>query len=886
MRPILLSFGCFGPYRAAQCVDFDALRSRGLFLICGDTGAGKTVLLDAMCCALYGRACSEKRGELPDLRCRAALDDEKTFVRLEMAHQGRVYRITRELRITRGGRPVEQDFCQVFTSGAWESVLPSPTPRKLNQYIQELLGLDYRQFRQIVMLPQGQFEDFLVAKSGDKEEILKIIFHASRWTEAAQEVKRRAEAENARLQQESDALRARLAQYGCDTPEALGESIAKEKDALQALEASLEQAKAARLQAEARFTQADKAADAFSALEKREQALKELDAQEERWAREQALLALAEAAGRLEPEYQSFIRLESEARAAAESMAAAEAAEKSAENAMSRLRARREKHAAEQPRHEARRRLLSAMEAARPAYETLDAKRAACQAAQAAQTAAETEQSRAAARLTQRVNAWMAQSQTRDELAARLLSARAAWDKHAAHRLAAALRPGDRCPVCGQTVAEPPQTPEGQSSRVTEAELDDMNRRLTAAGQAVQAAYEARQAAEKADVAAREARANAQTALAARRAEYESAMKNTLPGIENAGALDAKMAETRAALSAFEAEKEAIAASEALALADWGEKKGRLDAARKAKAQSEQAAQAARARLNQLAAESGFATVAALRAARLGEEERQARLLALHRYEAERQAARREYETQREVLRDVPRPDIMRLQSEKQAAQDAEAQALLNLMETRRQAEAMEALLADVLPQRQRLDEEKARADADLLFAQRLSPRSGVSLSMYVLGAMFGSVLAVANRLLEGVHGGRYQLRRTNERVGSAMQRGLDLMVLDGYNGQLRAAGTLSGGEKFLVSLSLAIGLSTVVQAQSGAMRLEIMLIDEGFGTLDQASIGDALDMLESLREGSGLVGVISHVERLAETIPTRIEVLKSEQGSTLKLRL
>lgn len=886
MRPILLSFGCFGPYREAQCVDFDALRSRGLFLICGDTGAGKTVLLDAMCCALYGRACSEKRGELLDLRCRAASEDEKTFVRLEMAHQGQVYRITRELHITRGGRPVEQDFCQRFTSGAWESVLPSPTPRKLNQFIQELLGLDYRQFRQIVMLPQGQFEDFLVAKSGDKEEILKIIFHASRWTEAAQEVKRRAEAENARLQKESDALRARLAQYGCDTPEALGELIAREKDALQALEATLEQAKAARLEAEARFAQADKAADAFAALEKREQALKELDAQKEKWAREQALLALAEAAGRLEPEYQAFIRLESEARATAESMAAAETAEKSAENAMARVRARREKHAAELPGHEARRALLSAMEAARPAYETLDAKRTACRSAQAAQTAAEDEQSRAAARLTQRVNAWMAQSQTRDELAARLLSARAAWDKHAAHRLAAALRPGDRCPVCGQVVAELPQTPEGLSSRVTEAELDDMNRRLTAAGQAVQAAYEARQAAEKADVAAREALAVAQTALAARRAEYESAMKNTMPGIENAQALGKQMAEARAALSAYEAEKEAIAASEALALADWGEKKGRLEATKKAQAQSEQAAQAAQARLDQLASESGFATVAALRAARLGEEERQARLLALHRYEAERQAAQREFEAQREALRGVPRPDIIRLQSEKQAAQDAEAQALLDLMEKRRRVEAMEALLADVLPQRQRLDDEKAQADANLLFAQRLSPRSGVSLSMYVLGAMFGSVLAVANRLLKGVHGGRYQLQRTNERVGSAMQRGLDLMVLDGYNGQLRAAGTLSGGEKFLVSLSLAIGLSTVVQAQSGAMRLEIMLIDEGFGTLDQASIGDALDMLESLREGSGLVGVISHVERLAETIPTRIEVLKSEQGSTLRLRL
>ena len=176
-------------------------------------------------------------------------------------------------------------------------------------------------------------------------------------------------------------------------------------------------------------------------------------------------------------------------------------------------------------------------------------------------------------------------------------------------------------------------------------------------------------------------------------------------------------------------------------------------------------------------------------------------------------------------------------------------------------------------------------ADEDLEFANRLMGRSGISLQRYVLGVMLGSITREANRLLESVHGGRYQLYRTDEIAGSGRKGGLELEVLDRRSGQRRSVTTLSGGEKFLAALSLAIGLSAVVQAQGTGVQLEAMFIDEGFGSLDDASIDDALEVLQGVQRAHGLVGIISHVQRLAETIPSRLEIAKSGGGSRCVLR-
>jgi len=145
---------------------------------------------------------------------------------------------------------------------------------------------------------------------------------------------------------------------------------------------------------------------------------------------------------------------------------------------------------------------------------------------------------------------------------------------------------------------------------------------------------------------------------------------------------------------------------------------------------------------------------------------------------------------------------------------------------------------------------------------------------------MLTSVTVEANRLLKNVHDGRYQLCRTLEGSGRSRKAGLELEVFDGYSGEKRGVAGLSGGEKFLVSLALSLGLSSVVQSQSGGIKIDTMFIDEGFGGLDSSSISDALNILSSVKGSKRLVGIISHVQLLKETIEASITVQKDRNGS------
>lgn len=168
-------------------------------------------------------------------------------------------------------------------------------------------------------------------------------------------------------------------------------------------------------------------------------------------------------------------------------------------------------------------------------------------------------------------------------------------------------------------------------------------------------------------------------------------------------------------------------------------------------------------------------------------------------------------------------------------------------------------------------------------FAKKLRGDSGIGLQRYVLAILFQQVIGEANRMLGKVHGGRYHLYRSDDK-GKGNKRGLELKVYDNRRPDTegRSVSMLSGGEKFLVSLALSIGMSTV--AQKGGVQIEALFIDEGFGTLDDSSIHDAMEVLESVRRSSGMIGIISHVQLLESNIPTHLEVVKSGSGSCLRM--
>lgn len=154
-------------------------------------------------------------------------------------------------------------------------------------------------------------------------------------------------------------------------------------------------------------------------------------------------------------------------------------------------------------------------------------------------------------------------------------------------------------------------------------------------------------------------------------------------------------------------------------------------------------------------------------------------------------------------------------------------------------------------------------------------------LETYVQQSFFDRIIDRANTRLMVMTGGQYELKRRMEASDLRSQTGLELDVVDHYNGSLRSVRTLSGGESFKASLALALGLSDEVQSTAGGIRLETMFVDEGFGSLDEDSLQQALHALGSLSEGNRLVGLISHVGELKQKIDRQIVVTKERSGGS-----
>ena len=159
---------------------------------------------------------------------------------------------------------------------------------------------------------------------------------------------------------------------------------------------------------------------------------------------------------------------------------------------------------------------------------------------------------------------------------------------------------------------------------------------------------------------------------------------------------------------------------------------------------------------------------------------------------------------------------------------------------------------------------------------------TGINLERFVLGALLDAVTEKANLRLMEMSGNRYELlRKRGERSDGRKKAGLDLEVFDANTGRARPAATLSGGETFLASLSLALGLADVVQEYAGGVHLDAMFIDEGFGSLDSESLDLAMKTLQELKGQNRLIGLISHVGGLEERIPAKLRVTKTQTGST-----
>lgn len=754
MTPVYLEVCAFGPYLERQTLDFAPLNEAGLVLVHGETGAGKTALLDAITYALYGSSSGGQRGALETMRSLGAPDDRPTLVEFAFALQGRQYRFSRSVSVRRKRTgtlevSVSQNAYWLDAAGVYQPYFENPKQKDLAEKARELIGLDHEQFCQVMILPQGKFEQLLVARSDEKESVLVSLFHAGRWQQAAQRMCEQARAEKQALTLEKNVIDTILAGLGCTDAAQLEEKLQQTKESLTQQELTCRETavklKELRLQLE------------------QEKQLEELFLKEQQLAKTIAQLAAHDL--QQEGERLRLARLAEPLAAIATRMEERETEFRRRRGAMQTAQTAREK--AEQ--EAARRQTLCA--------------------------ALETEQS--------------AREQEREERTRLAMLAQA----HAA------LEEGKPCPVCGSIyhgAHQEGETDVRQDAAETQKRLETLNASLKEYDAAV----------------ARAARDAQQSALAAR----------------------------EGAAQAVHARAEAQTAEQLLteACAEW-------DAA---------------------LAQTPFADRPAWQAARMPSAQMQTLELELAGHAARRAAAAEQLAQTHALLAGRERPAPAALAKalatleQEQSAQDAQRGGLAQTLAR------MQEALADVCARGQNLFEREAVLEQRTAFARLLRGDVGVGLRRYVLGVMLSSITAQANELLRHVHGGRYCLYRTVERVGSTRKAGLELEVLDAYTGGMRGVESLSGGEKFLVSLALALGLAAVVQAQSGGIRMDAMFIDEGFGSLDPASISDALEVLGAVRGARRLVGIISHVLALRETIETSIEVKKERDGSRLCVHL
>ena len=934
MRPLQLTLSAFGPYAAQTTLDLEKLGKGGLYLITGDTGAGKTTLFDAITYALYDHSSSGIR-EGSMLRCKYADDKTPTFVELEFEVHGVRYTVRRNPEYQRPKARGEG-----MTTEKADATLTYPDDRPpvtkakdVTAAVQEIIGLDYNQFSQIVLIAQGQFTKLLNASTEERSRIFRKLFRTQRYAQLQERLQAEASAlnqqrtaQNAKLDSllgglqfspedpDAEALRALCAQTVPETALALLDALTARQaaaleeagTALQATEAQLDTvqqqlgaaAQAQRLAQQLAARQAELAAakpalDAARAEADRHAGdAAQLDALTAQVTQAQSALAAYDA-------LDALCRQQTEARDAAR-LAAAQAHKRRTQ--LDSLNA-----------------ALAAAEAELAALADADTRLLTLQ----TRSAQLTQRGEALAKLEQRLADCQRQAKAAHKAQESYRAAAAAQDEARARRdalerafldaqaglLAESLTEGAPCPVCGST--HHPARALLPHTAPTQAQVEA----------ARQAAAEADRQAQSASAAAQSALATANEAKTFLRRDAETLLPERFTAPEGTVPLTFALmtnvlAEENAALQTAQTDCKAQCRQTE---ADC-RRKAQLEADRQAKtrqrpALEQSAAEADRSAAAQNASADALEDQIAERRAALPYPRRADAQAALDKLEADRRTLRTGMDTAQRRLKQAEQAvaaaeaAVEALTAQQTAAQKelparsaeeltAQQTELTAARETLRSREKQ--LSAQLLPNRKTAAQYRAAAEARQALESRwqwvsalaataggtLTSKQKIRLEAYIQMNYLDRILRYANTRLMQMTAGQYEL----ERIGAENQRsqsGLDLGVIDHYNGTRRSVKTLSGGESFKASLALALGLSDEVQSSAGGIRLDTLFLDEGFGSLDEESLELAIRVLSGLTEGDRLVGIISHVGALKDRIDRQVVVHKARTGgSTVELRV
>lgn len=1012
MKPEILTICAFGPYQKKICLDFSILSEQPFFLIHGATGAGKTSIFDAICYALYGEAATEARTPRM-LRNREAGPEDDTYVDLTFCVRDTHWHIRRNpeyMRKAKRGKGLARQAPEVLLERLENGRAAESWTRdgEVQARIVRLLGFQCKQFRQVVLLPQGEFRRFLMADTSARKEIMKVLFN----TEIYQKLEDKLKAKAAEVSKSYEGIAEKQRLYLAEADakdEAEFTALLKEREqqasiladrtaVLQSRKEASEKERDAARETMAKFTQADRAADelkrwedtvpkdaeAKALLDRADRAAALLDlakqlqaARQDAATRGQDLEALRQQGMKLaasrsrakerfdtvqqqkpahDAERETLIvlqgllevakELEEAKRDAAAKQAAGEKRKQEAAAAKQRLAEMEQQLKAQEQQAEALQKEALAIDSLKLREQNLLAEQEKAAAAATSKSLVR----EAAASHGQAARAAETAEKSWQAARAALAHLRELAKEARAVLLAEHLEEGEPCPVCGAT--HHPKLAEAVTEIVTDEMLKAKEADVSGFEKRHQAAA-ARAQEKSGKLAAAKAEAEALVKQLAGRepaelAEELASVKNALQGAQEAAArygslmkaierrqqeqaqLQEKAAvlEQKAAVSAAEAaaakalvqDKQAQLAGKELPAEpqelahQYQQREASWQAAEKAAVAAEQdyhsldtryhAAQSAwktkreellrsqqqAAALQQSfagrLAQAGFADEAAYEEALQGSwrasdyRDKVRRELLSH--EQALHTARTNLANCQKTIEKLEKPDLAAAEDAASAAQAAWQQAL-------RESSAAETVLRSWQKRQKDLDAlreqsgELTQTYARITGLSELaSGKTGsrVSFQTYVLHSLLDDVMEMANQRLLIMSRGQYELH-AGQRQRANQQGGLDMEIFDHYSGYARPLATLSGGESFLASLALALGLADVVQACAGGVRLDTMFIDEGFGTLDSETLDVALKALFELQKSGRLIGIISHVEELRSRIPARLEVTKTKSGGS-----
>lgn len=864
MKPLKLIVSAFGPFAQETEIDFESIGTDGIFLITGDTGAGKTTIFDAISFALYGEASGGKaRRSAKNFRSDFVGLKGDTYVILEFEHQGKRYEVRRSPeyeRLSKRGGGVTKSTASAYLLDLDGDYI-AKRPEEVTRCIQQLLGLSREQFSQTIMIAQGDFQKIIAAKSDDRKKIFQQLFDTCLY----ERFQNRLREENSALEQHSERLKDRmLADMRRGRCEACEPVIDVQNPAnapaylthltscTQAYTKHLKQKQAlfktAETEHEALTLALSKGKEGnrlLAELGEKHRMLSQLQAQQDRMDAVQQELSQAQRAAQIIPTQQRLAELQqrrneklSERVMLSEAITLQEEHVHSTENRLALA------NTAAQSLEELRSR-SSRMQQAKP----LHAELAACRRDYEQRSVTLTKLSDASE---------SANAEYRAKLNAFLLGQ--------AGILASSLQQEQPCPVCGSTHhPQPAQMPTGTP---TEKEVQAAQKRADqTAGTFQRAAQEC-------------------MALKSRITQMK---ENPVIREFSAEELDAQLKQVQHEIRSIETEQKA--AQDAFHDANIRHEKlaSNRDALERELTLLESDSVRWEKSLADALEAAQFAGMTDYEAAKRSNSQITAMERTLNDYHTlltATQAGTKELEHR---TQGVEIADIAALETAKAQAQQRCEMLSAEVRELHTTCEINKEVCASL--QKSLSELENLRSDwgmiSDLyktVSGQQGGGKAKLRFEAYVQQYYFRRVVASANRRLKLLTQDTFVLRCREEAKNLSQQSGLDLEVLDRNTGQWRDVSTLSGGESFMASLSLALGLSDVVQDGSGGIQLDAMFIDEGFGTLDEQSLLQAITLLDRLADGKRLIGIISHVGALRQRIEKKIVVSKTSCGSSVEI--